>query len=261
VKSAVRRVTSWTPIVLSLAILGSAGGTRAENSPPGIEFELGAGGQVAPRYEGASDYLFSPFPTFRLQRLTLPNGFQIGGGDGMGLSFYPSFGFRGARKAADSPALAGLDDVDTALELGAGVAYTTARAKLFGEVRRGFGGHEGYVGEIGADFFMYPADRLSLSVGPRVSFADAEYMNTYFGVSGAEANASGLSAFDAGAGIKSVGAEAGARYEIAADWAIEGTAAYSRLTGDAASSPVTGVGSRNQFSFRLGAVRKFRFDF
>ena len=94
-----------------------------------------------------------------------------------------------------------------------------------------------------------------------MSFADAEYMNTYFGVSAAETKTSGFSAFDAGAGFKSVGIATSARYEITSNWAIEGEAAYDRLVGDAAASPVTGVGSRDQFSFRLGAVRKFKLDF
>ena len=258
---AFRRFTCPTAFVFALAIAGPSGIARADGKPPGIEFEIGGGGQTAPRYEGASDYLISPYPTFRLQRLTLPNGFQIGGGDGMGLSFYPSFGFRGARESADAPVLSGLRDVDTAVELGAGVSYTTWRGRMFGEVRRGFSGHEGYVGEIGADAFFHPVERLTLSGGPRVSFADAEYMSTYFGVSGAEAKTSGLSAFDAGAGFKSVGIATTARYEITGNWAIEGEAAYDRLIGEAADSPVTGVGSRDQFSFRVGAVRKFKLDF
>ena len=261
VKIGFRSVTCPTAFALALAIAGSAGIARADGNTPGIEFEIGVGGQIAPRYEGASDYLISPFPTFRLQRLTLPNGFQIGGGDGMGLSFYPSFGFRGARKSTDTPVLNGLDDVDKAIELGAGVSYTTWRGKIFGEVRRGFGGHEGYVGEIGAEASFHPTDTLTLSGGPRVSFADAEYMDTYFGVSAAETKTSGLSAFDAGAGFKSVGIATSARYEITSNWAIEAEAAYDRLIGDAAASPVTGAGSRDQFSFRLGAVRKFKLDF
>lgn len=255
-------------VLVSLAIVSPlagaaflAGPAAADGSAPGIEFELGGGGVVAPRYEGASDYLLSPYPTFRLKRLTLPNGFQIGGGDGMGLSFYPSFTFRGERKAADNPELAGLDDVDSAVELGAGVGYATPYWKVFAEVRRGFSGHEGYVGEIGADLVAYPTDRLSVSVGPRASFADGAYMDTYFGVSASEAQNSGLTEFDAGAGFKSIGVEASARYALLDAWAVESSAGYNRLVGDAADSPVTGIGSRDQFSFRLGVVREFKVDF
>lgn len=233
----------------------------AGDKPAGIEFELGGGGSVAPRYEGSSNYFLSPYPTFRLKRLTLSNGFQIGGGDGMGLSFYPSFNFRGARKAADTPALTGLTDVKAAVELGLGAAYATQGFKVSGEVRRGVTGHEGYVGEFGADMSFHPAERLTVSAGPRFSFADAKYMDSYFSVSAAEAGASGLPQFDAGPGFKTVGAELSARYEVDANWALESSARYDRLVGDAANSPITGIGSKNQFGFRLGVVRSFRLDF
>lgn len=233
----------------------------AANDAPGIEFEVGGGGTVAPRYEGSSDYLLSPYPTFRLKRLTFSNGFQIGGGDGMGLSFYPSFGFQGARKAADTPALAGLNDVGAAVELGAGVSYTAPGFKVFGEVRRGVTGHDGYVGEIGADLVARPTNRLTVSAGPRASFAGNGYMDTYFGVSAAESARSVLPRFDPGSGFKSVGLEASARYDMSDNWSVESSAGYNRLIGDAADSPVTGLGSRDQFTARIGLVRHFRLDF
>ncbi len=245
----------------ALAAVLLATPSLAGDSPPGIEFELGGGGAVAPRYEGSSDYLLSPYPTFRLKRLTFSNGFQIGGGDGMGLSFYPSFAYRGARKAADTLALTGLADVDAAVELGLGASYTTPGFRVFSEIRRGVTGHDGFVGEIGADLIMRPADKLTLSAGPRASFADGAYMDTYFSVTAAEAVASGLPQFDAGPGFKSVGAEAKLRYDFAPNWAVESSASYNRLIGDASNSPVTGIGSRDQYGFRLGLVRSFRIDF
>lgn len=255
---AYRSLALLVPLASGFAL--SAAPAVAGNAP-GIEFELGGGASVAPRYEGASAYLFSPYPTFRLKRLTFSNGFQIGGGDGTGLSFYPSFRFRGARKAADTPALTGLADVDPAVELGLGVSYATPGFRAFVEVRRGLTGHDGYVGEFGGDLSFRPADRLTLSAGPRFSFAGGDYMNTYFGVSAAESVASGMAQFSPRSGFKSAGAEVSARYEMGDNWALEGSARYDRLVGDAAASPVTAAGTRNQFGFRLGIVRRFRLDF
>ncbi|QKV19957.1 MipA/OmpV family protein [Oricola thermophila] len=256
-----RRAGQPATTLLAAFLLAGVAPSMAGDMPPGIEFELGGGGAVAPRYESSSEYLVSPFPTFRLKRLTFSNGFQIGGGDGMGLSPYPSFNFRGARKAADTPALAGLADVDAAVELGLGLSYATPGFRVFGEVRRGVTGHDGMVGEIGADLVARPGDRLTLAAGPRASFADAEYMDTYFGVTAAEAIASGMPQFDARSGFKSYGLAASARFDLSENWALEGSARYDRLTGDAANSPVTGAGSRNQFGFRLGLTRSFRIDF
>jgi outer membrane protein len=255
--------TAACTIALSALLPATAGDytTNGGANAPGIEFELGGGGAFGPRYEGSSDYLASPFPTFRLKRLTFTNGFEIGGGDGTGLSFYPSFEFRGARKAADTPALTGITDVDAAVELGLGVSYTTQNIRVFTDLRGGVTGHSGLVGEIGADAILRPSDMLTVSAGPRASFAGNNYADTYFSVSAAEAIASGLPAFDAGPGFKSVGVEAALRYDFASNWAVESSASYDRLVGSAANSPITGVGSKDQFGFKLGLVRKFRIDF
>lgn len=228
---------------------------------PGVEFELGLGGTVAPRYEGSDSYLLSPWPIVRLKRLTLPNGFQIGGGDGMGFSVRPSFRFLSDRRAADIPALTGLTDIGAAFELGAGASYTQSNWRVFGDVRRGVTGHDGFVGELGVDLIARPIEALTVHAGPRASFADGEYMATYFGVTAAESAASGLPAFAPGGGFKSVGLEIGARYDFNSAWAVEGKAAYSKLIGDAGASPVTALGSDNQFTVRLGLIRSFSVDF
>lgn len=225
---------------------------------PGIEFELGGGAKVQPRYEGSSDFIVSPLPLIRLERLTLSNGFQIGGGDGLGFSVSPSFGVRGARKAEDTPALAPLADVDTAFEFGFGAAFEADYVRLHANLRRGFGGHDGWVGEAGIDLIARPAEGLRVYAGPRISYADAEYMGTYFSV---PAGTAGFAAFDADGGIKSYGVEVGARYDFNASWAVEGVATYDRLINDAGDSPITAIGSHDQYTFGLGIVRKFRIDF
>ena len=225
---------------------------------PGIEFEVGGGVKIQPRFEGASEYIVGPLPLISFGRLTLSNGFEIGGGDGRGFSVSPSFNFRGERKAADTPALAPLADVDWAVELGLGAAYETENFRVHANIRRGINGHEGWVGEAGVDLIARPADGVRLYAGPRISYADNAYMDTYFSV---PAGTAGFSAFDAEGGVKSWGFEAGARYDFAANWAVEGSATYDRLTGDAGKSPVTAVGSRDQYTFSLGLVRKFRIDF
>lgn len=248
---------------IGLGLLGIClfSATSALAQEPGIEFELGGGLAVKPRYEGSKDYLFSPYPTIRFQRLTLPNGFQIGGGDGMGLNFSPAFNLQGERSASDNPELAGLPDVDRAVELGVGVSYTQPGYRFFAEIRKGVTGHDGVVGEFGGDMILRPNEALELSAGPRFSFANNEYMDTYFSVSPSASLASGFSTYDAGAGFKSSGVEAGARYEFMPDTALEASARYDRLVGDAADSPVVAAGSKNQFSARIGLVRHFTLDF
>jgi len=244
--------------LVALPATAEAADDYGASSPPGIEFEIGAAANVAPRYEGASEMLVTPVPLIKIHRLTLPNGFQIGGRDRGGLSVSPSFNIRGARKAVDTPALTGLADVDLAVEFGAEVSYEAEYFRLHANLRRGFGGHEGWAGEAGADLIVRPMEGLRVSAGPRVSYADDRYMDTYFTV---PAGTAGFAAFNADGGIKSYGVGVGLRQDFDNSWAIVGEAAYDRLTGDAGSSPITAVGSRDQFSVRLGVVRKFRFDF
>ncbi len=242
-----------------LPLMGAASAQDA--TAPGIGFELGLGGVVAPSYEGSNRYLLSPYPIISFNYLRLGNGFSLGGGDGQGLSFRPSFGYIGERDASDEPALAGMNTVDDSIELGAGLKYTTGPISVFADLRYGVTGHNGVVGEIGADYAIKPNDALTLSLGPRLSFASSSYMNTYFGVTAAESVTSGFAAYNAGGGIKSAGIAANARYDFNQNWAGEAGASWNRLVGDAADSPLIAVGSRDQFTAKIGLIRKFQFDF
>ncbi len=252
---------------LRLALLVTASGLTAgaafaqDAGGPGVSFELGLGGVVAPRYEGSDKYLLSPYPIIRLERFELENGFSIGGGDGQGLSFRPSFRFISERDASDDPALAGLSTVEQSIELGGGVKYGAGPISAFVDLRYGVTGHNGLVGEVGLDYGFEPIDKLTLSLGPRLSFASSDYMNTYFGVSAADSVTSGYAPYTAGGGFKSAGLEATARYQFTDVWAAEAGAGWNRLVGDAADSPLIAAGSEDQFTVKFGLMRKFRIDF
>ena len=165
------------------------------------------------------------------------------------------------RDASEFDELSGLDDIDAALELGFGVTYTQRNVRGFALLRRGFGGHESFVGEAGADIVGYPSDRITVYGGPRVFFGAGDYADTYFGVNADEAAASGLRAFEAEGGLLSAGIELGARYELNDRWGIEGAITYDRLMNDAADSPITEQGSEDQFGARIGLTRTFTLQF
>lgn len=245
------------------AVLGSSAVVAQDNSQtPGIAFELGVGGLIAPSFEGSRSYAISPYPIIGFEYLRLQNGFSLGGGDGQGFSVVPSFRLRGKRTARDNAALTGLNDVNLAVELGAGVSYTVGRFRVHGDLRRGVVGHQGITGEVGLDLITTPTEAITVTVGPRMSFASGNYMNTYFGVSAAEAAGSAFPAYNAKGGIKSAGLEANLRYKFNENWALDTGASWDRLIGSAASSPiVASAGSVNQFTFKLGLVRKFQIDF
>lgn len=256
--------TSMASLLALVTVCGAAQASAqdlgAAPAQPGIVFELGAGGKVVPSYLGSSDLILSPVPLFRMKRLTLPNGFTLGGGSDGGFSLSPAIDVISERSVKDSPELAGLNTIETAVELGVAAKFQTGHFRIMGELRRGFGGHEGFRGELGADIIVTAGDQWTFHGGPRLNFADSTFTNTYFGVSAAEASAL-YPATTAGGGLISAGLEAGLRYQMDENWAVEAGAAWSRLTGDAASSPITAQGSQDQFSLSFGVMRKFDIAF
>ena len=78
----------------------------------------------------------------------------------------------------------------------------------------------------------------ALRFGVSATWADGDYMESYFGVSPAQSSASGHSRYKPKAGLKSVDLEAGVIYPFAGNWAVNAQVGYSRLSGDAADSPI-----------------------
>jgi outer membrane scaffolding protein for murein synthesis (MipA/OmpV family) len=240
------------------------GSTQGAVDGPALGFTLRGGVGTAPTYFGSDENEAVPDLGFELNYLRL-GGFTVGDPDPLfrpqGLGVTGSFRFVGERDASDDAALTGLDDVDAALELGAGLRYATPNVEVFGAVRYGVIGHEAWVGEIGADAFLRPNDRLTLRAGPRIFLGDDDYAATYFGVSGAEAAASGgaLPSFDAEGGVLSTGLEVGAGYRINDSWGIDAAITYERLRNDAEDSPISL--DDDQISARIGLTRRFTLGF
>jgi outer membrane scaffolding protein for murein synthesis (MipA/OmpV family) len=252
------------PIKLATAglLLAIAVAPAAAQEPGGIGVTLGLGAEIAPDYFGASDMSPALTGAFSLQRFVLPGGFGIGSESALPTD--PGFGPRGAfrfvssRDASANPELRGLDDIDYAVELGLGLFQITERSRIYGEVRRGFGGHEGWVAELGVDAILRPTDRLVLTAGPRAHWGDDEFVGTYFGVTPAEAARSSYTTYSADGGLVSLGVELNARYDFQNGWGLHGTLGWRQLQGDAAHSPITEAGSADQFGARLIVTRSFR---
>jgi outer membrane protein len=222
--------------------------------------ELGAGAQVRPAYEGAKDYQIDPTGFATLHYLWLPGlGELKSGRKAEGFFIGPSFRYVSKRDSNDSPQLLGLNNIDAAFELGAKVGYDFSWVRPWVAVRYGLGGHSGIVGETGLNFVFRPTELTEFTVGPRASFANSEYMQTYLGVSPVEAARSPFMwAYAPGGGFKGVGIDATARYQFTPQWAVVGELIYERLVGDAANSPIVQVGGDvNQFTGKLGLSYKF----
>ena len=241
---------------LQAAALSSQGAQRT-----GVTFTLGLGLRHAPKYFGAGSNSLGPTGSFGINELVLPGGFGFGSPDARPLD--PGFGLRGGfryigeRRASDHPSLAGTDRIRQAVELGVGLAHVTEFGRVYGEVRRGFGGHTGWVGEVGIDAIARPTPQLVLAAGPRANWGNARFTRTYFGVTPAESAASGgaLAPWRPSGGLVSVGVELTAKYDLGDGWGLRGRLGWERLRGGAANSPITR--KRNQYSAQLVVTRQF----
>ncbi|MGY3438137.1 MULTISPECIES: MipA/OmpV family protein [unclassified Marinovum] len=223
-----------------------------------ISFELGGGLNFSPAYEGSDEYKSGPSFQGGLNSLSL-GGLSVGGdGESYGLSFAPSFGFVSKRDSSEYSELKGIDDVEWTVEVGLSVGYTWDYAEVSAAVRRGFNGHEGIVGDLAANAILRPGPDTTLRFGPRATFANDEYAETYFSVPSSAAN---LSKYSAEGGLKSVGIELIARQELSDTWAIEGKLGWERLMGDFEDSPITRAGSRDQASVGVSLIRQFDWRF
>lgn len=253
-------ITVTRPALALAALLGAAP-VAAQDSAFG--FSLTGGARIAPDYFGASGRSISPAFGFGFQGLRF-GGTELGDPDGPkvfapGTGLRGSFRFIGEREGKDE--LAGMADVDAALELGLGVHYTSDLWQVFADLRYGVVGHKGVTGEVGANFIYRAPSGLVLNAGPRAEFGSSRFTNTYFGITAAESLTSGLAAYSASGGVYSVGFEMGAYQPLGDNWGITGTLRYDRLRGDAAQSPIVLQGSRDQVSAEIGLTRHFNLRF
>ena len=107
------------------------------------------------------------------------------------------------------------------------------------EIRRGFGGHEGFVADFGLDA-RAALRRRHLSLSARgCALGDSEFTRTYFGVTPDEAALNGqVTPYRPSGGITSVGATGAVSYDWSQQWSTTAFVTYKHLVGDAADSPI-----------------------
>ena len=260
-------MTKQTLPLRPAALLGAAAFALFAASPAAAQrtVTLGLGAQTYPQYPGADSYGAAPLPIISLRRPGQPIAFgSADDGAGFGLlpyesviNFGPAIRFQNKREDQDVGAAVG--DVPFTVEAGGFVElYPSRNFRLRAELRRGIGGHRGWIGSVGADLIIRDEVNYIFSVGPRVRWANNRYNDRYFGVTPATAGATGLAAFDPDGGVYAVGAMANFTRRLGPKWGLQAYAGYDRLVGDAADSPIVrSFGSRDQFSGGAGLWVEF----
>lgn len=239
-----------------------AAAQEAEPEPRRTRIALGP--QVYPSYPGSDSFDVGPYIDVSRTRGDVPFEFEAPDQsfgfdiiDVGGVAFGPVANLEGSRKAEDVGTA--LPKVGFTVEVGGSVqVYLGEQFRLRGELRKGLGGHEGWTGMASADAVFRDGDQWVFSVGPRVTWSDNRYHDSWFGVTQADSVPSGLPAYDPGAGIQAYGAAASFLTQFTERWGIMTYVKYDRLTGDAADSPIVRqYGSRDQFSGGLALSYTF----
>ncbi|MDX2259330.1 MAG: MipA/OmpV family protein [Hyphomicrobiaceae bacterium] len=253
------------PLAAALLLLMQAPPALADGS-----FDIAVGGivVVAPEYEGAKDYKVMGAP------IAFPIGASFGA-DGMvqfrgiddlrlrllnasGFEAGPLVGWRFDREEDDGDRLLGLGDVDGGLVVGGYAGYRFGAFMPFVSYHHQVTGDDtGGVLRFGAEAKTTLAYGITATVTGGATYADDEYMDAYFSVSGAQSarSVAGLGVYDAEAGIKDVFIGFSGDVPIDDRWSVKVSGRYAHIIGDAADSAI--VEQESQFSGGLGLTYRF----
>ena len=149
--------------------------------------------------------------------------------------------------------LAGMGNVQASTEAGVGIGYgpvmLVARQSLSER------GPKGAQADLTIEFPWSLSDRLSLRFALGATWANRDYLQTTFGVTAAQAQATSFSVYTPKSGCRKVDASVGAEYAIAPRWKLQANVSFTQLGDVAAASPL--VGRRNGASAALAMAYEF----
>ncbi|TGS14412.1 MipA/OmpV family protein [Mesorhizobium sp. M2E.F.Ca.ET.209.01.1.1] len=204
---------------------------------------VAGGAMYAPKYEGSDEFEVVPIPmvSATIGRFTIsPGGIDVDVWESSGFKVTVKGGYDlgGGRKEKDSIHLKGLGDIKGGALLGAQISYETGPLEFYASVDKTFGGSDGLQAVVGANI-SHNYNNFLFAAGASATFADDKYMQTYFGVTALQSARSGLSRYEAGAGLKRFDIEASVTYMATENWLVRGQVGVGFLTGDAKNSPIT----------------------
>jgi outer membrane scaffolding protein for murein synthesis (MipA/OmpV family) len=219
------------------------------------DVSVGGGLGFKPDYEGSSDYEAVPVP---FANVKFGNGMFV---KLLGLNLRanlipddmwrlgPVYNYRAERDDVDNSAVDDMKEVSDANELGIFGGFAIDNWFVSLEYMADIGdAYDGWYSTLRGGYNWIINPSWALSIGASTTYADDDYMQTYFGVTAADAARSGLSQYSADSGIKDVGLDLGLNWIITQSWSAKGIASYTRLVGDADNdSPVVDEGSEDQF--------------
>ena len=226
-----------------------------EAAPQQTSLSLGGAVWQLPKYPGASGNATLVLPAIDYQHR---NGFFLSTDLGLGWNLQPAAGVQAGvrlwpqfgRSRKDGPT--GLDPVGLRIQpqafanLQVGEVLLLQSGVLVGAGRD----RDGVQVELGATSGIPIGDSL-IGIGLATTWANKAYRNSYFGVSAAESQASGLAAFALDSGWLDTSLTLSAEFKFNAQWRLSGQVLLARLTSAVARSPVTQARRQDAASLTL----------
>lgn len=260
-------VRKYLLIMVMLAVtLTPAFTAQAQDSALAIENMpnvFGVGVAFIPDYQGSDDYTVGAGPTGRytfsgqeryIQLIVTEISANVL--DHPVLRFGPVVNYRfGRDDGVEDDIVKKMKEIEGTIEAGlfGGVTFINSenpRKRFITSVEflHDVGGeHEGYTVSLRARYW-YPVSRaIDVTLGAGVTYADDDYMSTYFDVTPGDSAGTGLPIFEAGGGIKDIVILPAAVVHFSEAWHVGIGARYQLLLDDAENSPVVDVrGSADQ---------------
>jgi outer membrane scaffolding protein for murein synthesis (MipA/OmpV family) len=216
---------------------------------PTWRIHLGPSVSFQPRYGGSDRYHAVVGPSIDIR---YRDRFFLSTGEGLGMNVLTGPNWRvgfaaaydlGRREADDLGHLQGMGNINPAPSLRLLGEYAISKSfplVVRADVRRNFGGDNGWIGDLGA-YMPMPgsSEQFAWFFGPTMTIADSRYMNSWFGVNAGQSARSGYRQYKASAGIRSVGVGVTAAWTVREHWILNADAAFQQLVGSAAHSPIT----------------------
>ncbi|MDJ0511859.1 MAG: MipA/OmpV family protein [Methyloceanibacter sp.] len=232
---------------------------------------------VRPKYEGSQEHEAIPIPIIipkLVEEEDTPDGvfkqvrqrvafrglddvrIRVFGGDRFQVGAVT--GWITTRDEDDADFLEGTGDIDGGLVAGAYAAYTMGLFTFdVAYIEKLTGASAGPQYRFGVETNRPISDRGNILVRAGTTFASAEFMDTYFGVTPKQSRNSraGIPVYTPDGGIKDVFIELGGSYDISERWVFKGGVRYGRLLDQAADSPL--VETPDQVSGVVGLAYRF----
>lgn len=226
---------------------------------------LGLGVAFVPDYEGSDDYEAAPLLQARfnwgnnMYFSLLGNTARANLIPSRELQFGPLLRYRPERNDVENDRVDAMEKVDAAIELGVFLTYDLPNWVFSISATQDVAdAHDGYVVDLGFGYRHKLQEQTVLTIFAKTTYANEDYMDTYFGIDRADAARSGLRTFNADSELKDVGVGALVQHNFTSNWGLLGAVKYTKLLGDASDSPIVDdEGDDNQWL--LGVLVNYRF--